>query len=91
MDRYHIYGFPNPMPCVDCLTHLPMFKDGNKYYVGLHLDKFHIHVCILRVEFLAECLVKIFMATLEDKAIVWYEGLKPRTLCSLKYFHRIFF
>jgi len=35
--------------------------------------------------------MKMFMATLEDKARVWYEGLPLESLCSLKYFHRIFF
>ena len=49
MDHSHIYGFPNPMPCVDWSTHLPMFKGENKDDAGLH--KFHIHVCRFRVEF----------------------------------------
>lgn len=31
------------------------------------------------------------MATLEDKARVWFEGLQLGSLCSLKQFHRIFF
>jgi len=31
-----------------------------------------------------------FMATLEDKARVWYEGLPKGSLCSLKYFHNVF-
>jgi len=35
--------------------------------------------------------MKMFMATLEDKARVWYEGLPLGSLCSLKDFHRIFF
>ena len=91
MDRSHIYGFPNPMHHVDWSTHLPMFKDENKDDVGLHLVKFHIHVCTLRVEFPKDCLMKMFMATLEDKSRVWYEGLKSGSLCSLKDFHRIFF
>ena len=76
MDWYHIYHFLNPMPCFDWSTHLPMFKDENKDDVGLHLVKFRIHVCRLRVEFPEHCLMKMFMATLEDKARVWYERLK---------------
>jgi len=87
MDQCHIYGFSNTMPCADWSTHLPIFKDD----VGLHLVKFHVHVCRLRVEFPKDCLMKMFMATLEDKARVWYEGLPLGRLCSLKDFHRIFF
>ena len=75
---------------VDWSTHLPIFKDEKKDDVGLHLVKLHIHICRLRVEFPEDCLMKMFMATLEDKARVWYEGLKSGSLWSLKYFHRIF-
>ena len=91
MDRSHIYGFPNPMPCVDWSTHIPMFKYENKYDVGLHLVKFYIHVCRFRVEFPKYYLMKMFMANLEDKSRVWYEGMKSRSLCSLKDFHGIIF
>lgn len=51
MDQSHICGFPNPVPYVDWSTHLPMFKDEKKSDVGLHLVKFHIHLCRLRVDF----------------------------------------
>ena len=91
MDHSHIYGFPNRMPFVDWSTHLPILKDEKKDDVVFHLVKFHIYVCRLGVEFLEDCLMKMFMVTLEDKARVWYEGLKSGSLCSLKYFHRIFF
>ena len=70
MDQSHIYGFPNPMPHVDWSTHLPMFKDEKKDDVGLHLVKFHIHVCRSSVEFPEDFLMKMFMPTLEDKARV---------------------
>jgi hypothetical protein len=66
MDRSSILGFLNPMPCVDRSIHLPIFKDEKKDDVGLHLIKFHIHVCRLRVEFPEDCLMKMFMETLED-------------------------
>jgi len=79
------------MPCVDWSTHLPMFKEEKSNDVGLHLVKFHIHVCRLRVEFPKDCHMKMFMATLEDKARVWYERFPSGSLCSLKDFHRIFF
>ena len=93
MDQYHIYGFPNPMPCVDWSTHLSMFKDENKDDAGMLLVRFHIHVCRLRVEFTKDFLMKMFMATLEDKARVWYEGLN-REACvllniSIEYFLNI--
>ena len=90
MDRSQIPGFPKPMPYVDQFTHLPIFNDEKKDDVDLHLVKFHVHVCRLRVEFLEDCLMKFFMATLEDKARVWYEGLPEGSLCSLKGFHKIF-
>jgi hypothetical protein len=35
--------------------------------------------------------MKMFMATLEGKEILWYEGLKPSSLYSLKDFHITFF
>lgn len=34
--------------------------------------------------------MKLFMATVEDKARVWYEWLPEGTLCSLKDFHNVF-
>ena len=91
MNRSHIPGFPNPMPKVEWLTNLPIFKDEKKDNFSLHLVRFHIHVHSLKVQFPEDCLMKIFMVTLEDKARIWYEGLKSRSLCSLKDFHRIFF
>lgn len=75
MDRSHIYGFPNRMPCVDWSTHLPTLKDEKKDDASLHLVKFLLHVCRMRVEFPKDCLMNMFMATLEDKARGWYEGL----------------
>jgi hypothetical protein len=68
-----------------------MFKDEKKYDASLHLVKFHLYVCTLRVEFPKDCLMNSFMATLEGNARVWYEGLPSGSLCSLQYFHRIFF
>ena len=67
IDQSQIYGFPNPMPCVYWSTHIPMFKYEKKDDAGLHLVKFHIHVCRLRVEFPEYCLMNIFMDTLETK------------------------
>jgi hypothetical protein len=50
-----------------------------------------MHICKLAVEFHEDFLMKIFMATLEGKARLRYEGLKPGNLYSLKYFHITFF
>jgi hypothetical protein len=57
----------------------------------LHLIKFHMHICRLGVEFHEDCLMKMFMDTLEGKERLWYEGLKPCSLYSLKDFHITFF
>ena len=91
MNRAHIPSFPNRIPCIDWQTYMPKFIDGNEDEVVLHLVIFHMNVCKLKVEFPKDCLMKIFMATLGDKARVWYEGLPEGSLCSLKYFHRVFF
>ena len=91
MNRAHIPGFPNRIPCIDWKTYLPKFIYGNEDEVVIHLVRFHMHVCKLKIEFPKDFLMKNFMATLEDKARVWYEGLKSRSLCSLKDFHRIVF
>jgi len=78
------------MPDVDWFTNLPIFKNEQEDDATLHLVRFHVHVCRLRVEFLEDCLMKLFMATLEDKARVWYEGLPEGSSCSLKDFHNAF-
>ena len=85
MNCAHIPGFPNRIPCIYWQTYLPKFRDGNKDEVFLHLFRFHMHVCKLKIEFLEYLLMKMFMATLEGKARSWYEGLLERSLCSLKY------
>jgi hypothetical protein len=47
MNRSHILGFPNQMPCIDWQTHFPKFKDEEGDDVSLHLVKFHMHSCNL--------------------------------------------
>ena len=49
MNRSHIPGFPNPMPKVEWLTDLPIFKDEKKDNDALHLVRFHMHVHSLKV------------------------------------------
>jgi hypothetical protein len=91
MNHSHIPDFPNRIPYIDWKKYLPKFKDGKGNDVALHLIIFHMHICNLGVEFHEDCLMKIFMATLEGKERLWYEVLKPGSLYSLKDFHITFF
>ena len=52
MNQSHIPGFPNPMPKVEWLTNLPIFKYEMKDNAALHLVRFHMHICKLKVQFL---------------------------------------
>lgn len=78
------------MARVFSFTNLLIFKNKQEDHVILHLVRFHVHVCRLRVEFIEDCLMKLFMATLEDKAKVWSKRLPERSLCSLKDLHNVF-
>ena len=86
----HIRGFPNKIPKVDWSRNLPMFKDDGKKDTTLHLVRFHMHIRKLKVDFPEDCLMKIFMATLEGEAQSWYENLPTACIYSLKDFHAIF-
>ena len=90
MNRAHIPGFPNPIPKVDWLTHLPKFKDQDGDDAAFHLIKFHMHISRLKVQFLEDCLMKMFMATLEEKARTWYEKLPHASIYSLQDFYAVF-
>ena len=68
MSRDHIPGFPIKMPKVDWSKKLPMFRNVEGNDAFLHLVKFHIHVHKLKINFPEDCLMKMFMATLEDEA-----------------------
>jgi len=68
MSRDHIPGFSKKMPKVDWLQNLPMLRNVEGNNVALHLVKFHIHVHKLKINFPEDCLMKMFMATLEDEA-----------------------
>ena len=91
MNRAHILGFPDHLPHIDWQTYLPKFRDEEGDDVVLDLLKFHMHIHRLKIEFPKDCLVNMFMATLEGKARSWYEKLLPGSLYSLKYFHSVFF
>jgi len=87
MNRSHIPGFPNPMPEVDWLEDLPIFKDEKKDNDALHLVRFHMHVHSLKVQFPEDCLMRMFMTTLEGKAWSWYKSLENGSIYSLASFH----
>lgn len=67
-----------------------MFKDDGRKDVALHLVRFHIHIRKLKVDFPEDCLMKIFLATLEGEAQSWYESLPPACIYCLKDFHAMF-
>ena len=73
MNHSHILGFPNRMPHIDWQSCLPKFKDEKGDDAALHLIKFHMHSRKLKVEWHEDCLMKIFMDTLEGKTRSWYE------------------
>ena len=90
MSRDHIPGFPHRMPEINWMKNLPIFRDEKVDDPLLHLINFHIHIWRLKVEWHKDCLMKMFMETLEGKARNWYEWLEPRILFSLKDFHKVF-
>ena len=91
MNIYHILVFPNKIPQLNWQINIPIFHDENVNDALLHLIKFHIHSWKLKVEWHEDCLMKMFMATLEGKAREWYEGLNPGSLFYLKDFHRVLY
>ena len=90
LSRDHIPGFPNKIPKVDWSRNLPTFKDDGKKDAALHLVRFHMHIRKLKVDFPEDCLMKIFLATLEGEAQSWYESLPQACIYYLKDFHAMF-
>ena len=86
----HIPGFPNRIPKVDWQIGLPKFKDQKNDDAALHLVRFHMHIHKLGVKLHEDSLMKMFMASLEENASSWYEGLPLGILSSLKCFHIVF-
>jgi len=91
MSRDHIPGFPNKMTKVDWSKNFLVFRNMEGNDAALHLVKFHIHVHKLNIDFPKDCLMKVFMATLEDEARSWYESLPSDPIYCLKDFHTMFF
>ena len=56
----------------------------------MHSIEFHRHIHKLGLKFPEDCLMKMFMASLEDDARLWYEGLPPASIYSINDFHMIF-
>ena len=50
MNKDHIPGFPHKMPQVNWQGNLRIFHDETIDDASLHLIKFHIHSCNLKVE-----------------------------------------
>ena len=91
MSRDHILGFQNKNPKVYWQRNFPTFQDDDRKDVVLHLVRFHIHICKLKVDFPEDCLMKIFMATLEGEARSWFESFLPTCIYYSKDFHTMFF
>ena len=70
---------------------MPKFRDEEGYDVAFHLVKFHLHIHRLGVELHEDCMMKMFMESLEGKAGSRYEKLPASSLYSLKDFHTVFF
>jgi len=90
MSRDHIPSFPNKISKVDWSRNLPTFKDDGRKDVALHLVRFHMHIRKLKVDIPEDCLMNIFLATLEGEAQSWYENLPTTCIYCLKDFHAMF-
>lgn len=91
MNLSQIPSFPNHLSCIDWQTHMQKFKHEKGDGVALHLVKFHMHIHRLRIEFPWDCLMKMFMETLEERARLWYERLPPTSIYSLESLYSVFF
>ena len=90
MDRSNILGFPNPMPNIDWLKNLPVFKDEKGDDVVIHLLRFHMRIRRSKIQIREVRLMKMFVESLEEKARSWYEDLPAASISYLKCFHVVF-
>jgi hypothetical protein len=90
MNQVHIPGFLNQIPCIYWQIDLPRFRDEKDDNASIHLIIFHIHMHRLGLNLPKDCLMNMFIKTLEDDVRSWYEELPTASLCSLKYFHVAF-
>ena len=68
MNQGHIPGFPNRIHNIDWQTGLPRFQGNKGEFADIHLVRFRFHIHNLDIDFPEDCLMKIFMITLEDEA-----------------------
>ena len=83
-------SFPNQLPYINWKANLPKFKEEKEDDVAIQLINFHIHIHRLRVDFPKDCLMKMFMATLEERTRLWYERLSPTSIYALEDFYSAF-
>jgi hypothetical protein len=79
------------MPKVNWQRYFPVFKDEKGDDVALHLIKFDMHACKLKVQCHEDYLMNMFMASLEGKARSWCEQLPDASLYYLRDFHMVLF
>ena len=78
------------MPRVDWQTGLPEFQVKKGDDVVVHLIRFCLHVHTLMIDFPEDCLMKMFLGTLEENARFLYESRLPASIRSLKVFYSAF-
>ena len=91
MHHIHIPDFLNHLSGVSWKAYLPTFKDKKGDDATLHLIRFHMHICKFKVKFHEDCLMNMFMVSLEGNAQLWYESLPSNCLYSLRNFHIVFY
>ena len=90
MNLAAIPSYPNKIPLVNWQTYFPRFNDEKGDDTAIHLFIFHKHIHKLGVELHEDSLMKMFMASLEENARSWYEGLPLGILSLLNEFHTVF-
>ena len=93
MKQDHIPRFPNKIPVnpkVRWQDGLPTFGNESGEFVGLHMIKFCLHIHELEIDYPKDCLMKMFMLTLEKLARFWYEDRPPASISSIKDFYLAF-
>lgn len=66
---------------------LPTFEAKEGECLGLHVVKFQLHILSIGIGYLEDCLMKMFMLTLEEMARFWYEDRPPASISSIKDFY----
>ena len=87
----HYPGFPDRIPHIDWQSGLSKFKGQDDEDASFHLVKFHLHIHKSGVYLPEDCLMKMFMVTLEEDMRSWYEILQPGSFYSMKYLHTTIF